>query len=125
MRKKLLTIISAGTMALFLVTACAEDGEAANSSVATKSGLSSEKVADSGNQSDSLMNQPVNFSTPEDVEKTLQNIREEEGDKVYKQVKNAMQYIMYYDLSLRNDKEKLYKKLDGKTPEQIIAEVKR
>lgn len=125
MCKKLLTIISAGTMALFLVTACAEESETANSTVAAKSGLSSEKVTDSGNQSDSLMNQPVNFSTPEDVEKTLQNIREKEGDKAYKKVENAMQYIMYYDLSLRNNKEKLYKKLDGKTPEQIIAEVKR
>jgi hypothetical protein len=125
MCKKLLTIISAGTMSLFLVTACAEESETANSTVATKSGLSSEKVADSNSRSDSLMNQPVNFSTPEDVEKTLQNIREKEGDKAYKQIKNAMQYIMYYDLSLRNNKEKLYKKLDGKTPEQIIAEVKR
>ena len=124
MCKKLLTIISAGTMAIFLVTASAEESETANSTVATNSGLSSEKVADSNNQNDSLMNQPVNFSTPEDVEKTLQNIREKEGDKAYKQVKNAMQYIMYYDLSLRNDKEKLYMKLDGKTPEQIIAEVK-
>ena len=124
MCKKLLTIISAGTMALFLVTTSAEESETANSTVATKSGLSSEKVTDSSNLNDSLMNQPVNFSTPEDVEKTLQNIREKEGDKAYKQVKNAMQYIIYYDLSLRNDKEKLYMKLDGKTPEQIIAEVK-
>ena len=125
MCKKLLTIISAGTMALFLVTACAEESETANSTVATKNGLSSEKAADSSNQSDSLMNQPVNFSTPEDVEKTLQNIREKEGEKAYKQVENAMQYLMYYDLSLRNNKEKLYKKLDGKTPEQIIATAKR
>ena len=125
MCKKLLTIISAGTMALFLVTTSAEESETANSTVATKSGLSSEKVADSSNLNDSLMNQPVNFSTPEDVEKTLQNIREKEGEKAYKQVKDAMRYIMYYDLSLRNDEEKLYKKLDGKTPEQIIAEVKR
>ena len=125
MCKKLLTIISAGTMALFLVTACAEESEDANSTAAEKGDLSSDTVADSGNQSNSLMNQPVNFSTPEDVEKTLQNIREKEGDIAYKQVKNAMQYVMYYDLSLRNDKEKLYKKLDGKTPEQIIAMIKR
>ena len=102
-------------MALFLVTACAEESEDANSTSAEKGELSSDKVADSGNQSNSLMNQPVNFSTPEDVEKTLQDIREKEGDIAYKQVKNAMQYVMYYDLSLRNDKEKLYKKLDGKS----------
>ncbi len=125
MFKKLLTTISAVTMALFLVTASAEEGEDADSTTAVKSGSSSGEVTDSGNQSESLMNQPVNFSTPENVEKTLQHIREKEGDRAYKRVKSAMQYIMYYDLSLRNDKEKLYKKLDGNTPEQIIAMVKR
>jgi hypothetical protein len=125
MFKKLLITLSAVTMALFLVTASAEEGEEANSTAAAKSGSSSGKVTDSGNQSDSLMNQPVNFSTPENVEKTLQHIREKEGDRAYKTVKIAMQYIMYYDLSLRNDKEKLYKKLDGNTPEQIIAMMKR
>ena len=71
------------------------------------------------------MNQPVNFSTPEDVEKTMQNIREKEGGKAYNQLKNAMQYIMVYDLSVGNNKEKMYKKLDGRTPEQIIAKMKR
>ena len=125
MRKKIITLISAGTMALFLVTACAEEGEDVNNTTPEKNGSSSAKVADSGSQVDSLMNQPVNFSTPENVEKTLQNIREKEGDKAYNQIKNAMQYVMYYDLGLRNDKEKLYKKLDGKTPEQIIGMIKR
>jgi hypothetical protein len=125
MFKKPNTTLAAVTMALFLVTASAEEGEEANSTAAAKGGSSSGKVTDSGNQSDSLMNQPVNFSTPENVEKTLQHIREKEGDRAYKTVKIAMQYIMYYDLSLRNDKEKLYKKLDGSTPEQIIAMMKR
>jgi len=125
MRKKIITLISAGTMALFLVTACAEEGEDVNNTTPEKNGSSSAKVADPGSQGDSLMNQPVNFSTPENVEETLQNIREKEGDRAYNQIKNAMQYIMYYDLGLRNDKEKLYKKLDGKTPEQIIAMIKR
>ncbi|MBW2690972.1 MAG: hypothetical protein JRC99_13765 [Deltaproteobacteria bacterium] len=71
------------------------------------------------------MSQPVNFSTPEDVEKTLQNIRETAGDDTYNQLKNTMQYMLVYDLSLSNKKAKLYKKLDGKTPEQILAMVKR
>ena len=125
MRNRLLTIISAGTMALFLVTACAEEGKDVSSAAPEKGGSSSDKVADTGNQGDSLMTQPVNFSTPEDVEKTMQNIREKEGDTAYKQLKNALQYIKVYDLSVGNNDEKLYKKLDGRTPEQIIAKIKR
>jgi hypothetical protein len=38
---------------------------------------------------------------------------------------NAMQYIMVYDLSLGKNEEKLHKKLNGRTPEQIIAKMKR
>ncbi len=125
MRKRLITLISAGTMALFLVTACAEEGKDVGGTTPEKSGSSSVKVADAGNQGDSLMNQPVNFSTPEDVEKTLQNIREKEGGTAYNQLKNAMQYILVYDLSVGNNEEKMYKKLDGRTPEQIIAKMKR
>lgn len=126
MRKRLITLISAGSMALFLVTACAEEGEAVNSATAAeKNASSSAKVADSGIQGDSLMSQPVDFSTPENVEKSLQGIREKEGDKAYNQIKNAMQYLMVYDLSVGNNEEKLYKKLDGRTPEQIIAKMKR
>lgn len=126
MRKRLITLISAGAMALFLVTACAEEGEDVNSATALeKNASNAAKVADSGIQGDSLMSQPVDFSTPENVEKTLQGIREKEGDKAYNQIKNAMQYLMVYDLSVGNNEEKLYKKLDGRTPEQIIAKMKR
>jgi hypothetical protein len=32
---------------------------------------------------------------------------------------------MVYDLSLRNNEEKLHKKLDGMTPEEIIAKMRR
>jgi succinate dehydrogenase/fumarate reductase flavoprotein subunit len=125
MHKNLLTVISAGVMTLFLVTACAEENADVSSQTLSKNGSSSEKVSDPGDQGNSLMNQPVNFSTPEDVEKTLQNIREKEGDKAHNQLKIAMQYIMVYDLSVGNNKEKMYKKLDGRTPEQIIAKMKR
>ena len=46
---------------------------------------------------------------------------EQEGDKAYTAVKNALDYMLYYDIGLRNDKEKLYQKLDGKTPKEIIV----
>ena len=107
-------------MALFLITACAEDTTETSSESA-----STDITADVKEQTASLMNQPVDFSSPEAVEATMLNIREKEGDQAHTQLENAMQYIMVYDFSVGNSKEKLYKKLDGRTPEQIIAKMKR
>jgi hypothetical protein len=107
-------------MALFLITACAED-----SSETSAMATDVENSQGSSQQSTNVMNQPVDFSSAEAVEKSLQNIREKEGDKAYKKLNGAMQYLMVYDLSVKNNKEKLYAQLDGMTPEQIIAKVKR
>jgi hypothetical protein len=73
----------------------------------------------------SLLDQPVDFSTPEKAEETLQMIREQEGDKAYQSINTAMNHLLFYDLSVGNDKEKLYKKLDGLTPRQIVAKIRR
>jgi hypothetical protein len=125
MLKKLFTTIFASTMALFLVTACAEEGKDAGVTAVAKTESTTEKAVDTSDQGDSAMNQPVDFSTPEKVEKSLQNVREKDGDAAYNSLKNTLQYLQVYDLSVGNSKEKLYKKLDGKTPEQIMAKVKR
>jgi len=116
MIKRLLISLSAGSLALVLITACAEDATEVVTGV---------EDAVPSEQSVSLMTQSVDFSSPEAVEATMQNIREKEGDKAYTQLKNAMQYIMVYDLSVSNNEEKLYKKLNGRTPEQIISKMKR
>lgn len=73
----------------------------------------------------SLMDQPVDFSTPEKAEETLQKIREQEGEKVYRSINAAMNHMLFYDLSVNNNKELLYKKLDGQTPKQIVAKKRR
>jgi hypothetical protein len=129
MRKLFLASSTIGFMALFSLTACVEDSSNAEIVEQTKTDTpestairSNEKTDDRG---ESLMNKPVDFSSPENVEKTLENIRQQEGDKAHGKLKNAMQYIMVYDLSIGNNEEKLYKKLDGRTPEQIIAEMRR
>lgn len=119
MFNKLLITMSAVSMTLFLVTACAED---ANDAQTTHT---PEATTEAAQQDAGVMNQPVDFSSPEAVEKTLQNIRDKEGDTAYKQLKNTMQYIKVYDLSVGNSDEKLYQKLNGRTPEQIIAKIKR
>ena len=129
MLKNILITASAGTLTLFLLTACAEDakdtGQSNTAKVPAPIEKTEEKTAVSTSQDKSIMSQPVNFSTPEDVEKTLQNIREEAGDDTYNQLKNAMQYMLVYDLGLSRNKEKLYQKLNGKTPEKILEMTKR
>lgn len=99
-------------MALFLITACAEE---TNGTTAVESSV------DTGHQVASIMNLPVDFSSPEAVEKTMQDIRETEGDKAYNRLKNTMQYMLVYDLSVGHNEEKLHKKLDGMTPDEIIS----
>lgn len=129
MNKTLFTSLTAGTMALFLFAAYADDNK--NTEVTGQTDVSTatisvpEKTANTDEHNSSVMTQPVNFSTPEDVEKSLQKVREHEGNQAYADLKNALQYILVYDLSVGNNKEKLYKKLDGRTPEQIIAKMKR
>lgn len=124
MSRTLFTSILAIAMTSWLLAACADDRTETDSTAqaepAAAGTTESVKV-----DSDSLMNQPVDFSSPEAAEKTLQNIREVEGEKAYKNLKSAMDYIMFYDLSVGKDKEKLYKKLDGKTPNQIFAKMRR
>jgi succinate dehydrogenase/fumarate reductase flavoprotein subunit len=119
MLKHIFISLATGTAALFLITACAEESAESTQTQATKTSV------ESNQQGASIMQQPVDFSTPEAVENTLQAIRDKEGDVTYTQVKNAMQYIMVYDLSVGNNEEKLHKKLNGRTPEQIIAKMKR
>ena len=123
MRKTLFTSIVTGTMALFLVNACAEDSN--DTEAVAKQVVVTEDATGSGEQGNTIMDQPVNFSTPEDVEKSLLKVRDQAGNNAYKNLNNAMKYILYYDLSLKNNKEEMYKKLNGKTPSEIIQMMKR
>jgi hypothetical protein len=123
MHKTPFTFIMASAMALFLVSACAEDSKGLETTTAQVS--APEKAGNAGDHSTSIMDQPVDFSTVENVEISLQKIREQGGDQAYKTLNSAMKYVKYYDLSISNDMEKLYKKLDGKTPNEIIAMMKR
>ena len=141
MRKPVLTSASAAVVSLFLLTACAEEGaemdiaspgatatESAPAEPATESSPA-ESVAETDAQiSDSqvsIMDQPVDFSSPENVEKTLEAIRQQAGEKEASSVNNAIGYLMVYDLSVNRDKNKLYEKLNGKTAKEILALARR
>ncbi len=73
----------------------------------------------------SVMDRPVDFSTQENIEKSMDLIKQEAGEGAVASVENAMKYILYYDLSVGHNKDKMYKKLNGRTPKQIIAKGSR
>jgi len=120
MSKFALTSATAAMMSLFLVTACADENADKEGSSTATSAAEQETAAQ-----DTVMDQPVDFSSPESVEQTLENIRQQAGEPSAKKLKNAMDYMMFYDLEVKRNKEALQKKLDGKTPNEIIGMVKR
>ena len=122
MLKTLITSISLITLTLTLTTAHAGQEQHAAAAENNTTAADQELTND---QQVSVMDLPVNFSTTEDIDKSLQAVREQAGEAQERDLKNAIQYLMTYDLSVRNDKQKLYKKLDGRTPNQIISKIKR
>lgn len=118
MRNKFITSLTVMVMTLFMVSACAneDDGIKAES---TPVGL-----AKSTTSPPSVMNEPVNFSTPAAVKESLQHIQQQAGEAKAGKLEDALAYLLYYDMSVSHNEQQLHKKLNGKTPNQIIALVK-
>ena len=115
MRSKFITSLSLMVMTPFMVSACANEG------YGTKEESVSVSVAKSATSSHSVMDEPVNFSTPAAVKKSLQQIQQQAGEDEALELDEALQYLLYYDMSVGHNEQALHKKLDGKTPNQIIA----
>ena len=118
MSKFVLTTASAVIVSLFLLAACTEN----NTDTKSISTATSESEHGVGN---SIMDQPVDFSSPESVEKSLENIRQQAGEKEASSVSSAIGHMVVYDLSVNRNKKKLYEKLDGKTPNEILVMAQR
>lgn len=133
MFKKLFTTLSIVIMTFILVPANAEQGTDAETVKSTaqaeeaSSTLTETKAAamEADGEQDSVMDLPVDFSSPEKVEESIEKVRQQAGDDAARKLSNALGYILAYDLSLRANKEKMYQKLDGRTPNAIIAMMKR
>jgi hypothetical protein len=135
MLKNFITVFTIFTMILLGAPACAEQDKGDDKSVVTEqtndteAATATQDTAAPGGETAaeqlSVMDMPVNFSTPEDVEISIEKVRQEAGEAEALRLTNALGYILTYDLSLGRDKDKLYKKLDGRTPNAIIAKMKR
>ena len=118
MFKKLLTAASIVTITLFLLPACAKRDNAPETTDA--SAAMSVNQETQGGQG-SVMDQPVNFSSQKEVNKSIEKVRQQVGDAEANELNKALGVILTQDMSLRQDKDRLFRKLNGKTPNEIIA----
>ena len=129
MFKKLTTTASIVTLTLFLLSACAEQEDATettNGSMQSTDASGSTPVNQRtpGGHS-SVMNLPVNFSTQTEVNKSIEKVRQQAGDAEADALKEALDLILPKHMSQRQEKASLLKSLNGRTPNEIIAMVSR
>ncbi|KAA9131915.1 hypothetical protein F3N42_06995 [Marinihelvus fidelis] len=86
----------------------------------TASETTASSAADAPPPNPAIMDEPMDGSSVEAFEENLQAVREQAGQAAYDQLKRVIQYSMTYDLSIRGNKAKLYKRYDGKTPNEIL-----
>jgi hypothetical protein len=126
-RKFILTLM---TTAVFLLSACAstEPGKQETSNAqqdtqqaATPQGPDAD-VVELYNGDGMLM--PLDGSSLEAFNASLAKVERNTSTKSYTTLKNAIEYHLAYDLSVRQDRELLVKKLDGKTGYEIVEKVR-
>lgn len=127
MQTRLSTILATATLGILLLGGCGKESTVPDTNKAVvekqpeKQSNEPRRINTPDDITGGIMDQAVNFSTPEDIEKSLKSIEDEAGSAMAGQVKNAIDYMLVYDLSVNRNKAKLYKKLDGKTPNEILA----
>ena len=126
-----------GITAFILLSACGEESNVSKNDE-TRDPPQVVKISKSDNQptkttksdlamSDSVMNQPVDFSTPENVEKTIALIRSEEGESALNELKRAMQTLKKNNPPGERTRQAILEReqafndqMDGNTPNEII-----
>lgn len=66
------------------------------------------------------MSIPFDGDSIESFEESLELIRAETTADEYTTVENALDYLLVYDLGARRNRELLYERLDGKTPNDVL-----
>jgi len=118
---KLLLLCSLCSLA---TAACAQDTQPASASAPPETGL---PVQTEGEQAaaESLMDKPLDGTSPEAFEAGLEAIKTEVGANEYSSVQSALKSMLFYNMAYRGKKEKLYAAMNGKTPNEIIEMAER
>lgn len=128
-------IISSILLSTFLSTACAKTDSEPEASltndsdaISVESGKAVEaatpETAGPSYQFSDAMRIPVDGSSLESFERSLEGIKSKAGEDEYKTLTGAIEYLMVYDIGARHDRTKLAQRLDGLTGEQIVDRVK-
>jgi len=127
---KALLLANSILFSMFLSTACAKTDSEAETPVADNANASSIELPDapaakSGREQPQFeftdaMRVPVDGSSLESFEKSLESIKSSAEAAEYKTLTNAIDYLLIYDIGARRDRAKLAQRLDGLTGEEIV-----
>lgn len=70
-----------------------------------------------------VMDTPLDGSSVEAFTAGLKRVDEEASETEYRRVMSSLDFLLFYDIGARRDKARLYSRLDGKTPNEIIQRV--
>jgi hypothetical protein len=73
----------------------------------------------------SIMDIPLDGASTESFKAGLEQVDEQATEKQYRSVMSALDYLLFYELSVQRNKDKLYASLDGKTPNEIVEMVRK
>lgn len=67
---------------------------------------------------------PMDGSSLEAFEQSMEQVRETGSEKEYLQLKDAFDYLLFFDIGAKNNPEVLASRLDGLTGNEILKRVK-
>ena len=71
----------------------------------------------------SIMDVPLDGSSIEAFTAGLEELDKNASEEDYRRVMSALDYLLFYDIGAKRDKAKLYSRLNGKSPNQILEKV--
>lgn len=133
---KAILLITSIALSLGLATACGKSSSEPESSAADKTKVTAPVATapDEGITEETLpaeqlhpeysegMRIPVDGSSLESFDQSLAAIKDQTTADEYANLTNAIDYLLVYNLSAKQDRAKLAQSLNGKTGEQIVNE---
>jgi hypothetical protein len=74
---------------------------------------------------DSVMDIPMHGENIEAFNASLERVKAGATEGQYKMLEMALDWLLLYDIGARGNREALYQRLDGKTPNEIIERTRR
>ena len=70
-----------------------------------------------------VMDEPLDGTSLEAFGSGLEIVDQNASEKEYRNLMSALDFLLFYDLGAKRDKTKLYARLNGKSPNDILSQV--